>query len=139
MFEFFQDKVFFIRLLSRSNDGKLAKNFLDYFDFRSPEIKRKEFSKLRNGAYAYLISRFGKKCMLAISKECSETRNLVIDHFIPLSSNELNKKLRKMKARRNKKVVAQSFGSNNLCNLVLACEKCNSYKKHKLPDKFLVK
>jgi 5-methylcytosine-specific restriction endonuclease McrA len=38
-----------------------------------------------------------------------------------------------MKTELGKKVPAQSFGSNHMDNLVLACEKCNREKFNQLP------
>jgi len=55
-----------------------------------------------------------------------------VDHYIPLSTNELNKKLRNLKAEPGKKVKSQSFGSNDLDNFTLACSRCNGFKKHKI-------
>lgn len=66
---------------------------------------------------------------------CDIERGINVDHLIPLSSNKLNKELRQLKALKGKKVLTQSFGSNNLSNLVLACKKCNSYKKHRFLSK----
>lgn len=63
---------------------------------------------------------------------------LVLDHFIPLSSNTLNKLLRKLWAKPGRKVPTQSFGSNHPDNLVLACQRCNAYKKQRVPDRALV-
>jgi 5-methylcytosine-specific restriction endonuclease McrA len=36
-----------------------------------------------------------------------------------------------MPAAFGEKVLAQSFGSNHPNNLILACERCNNYKKHR--------
>jgi 5-methylcytosine-specific restriction endonuclease McrA len=69
--------------------------------------------------------------------DCTEI-GVEVDHLIPLSSNVLNKKLRKMKGENKKKVPAQSFGSNDLSNFILACSRCNAFKKHRLPSSELL-
>jgi len=61
--------------------------------------------------------------------------SFAIDHIIPLSTNKLNKELRKVKPLPGRKVLTQSFGSNHINNLILACSKCNGYKKHRLLTK----
>jgi 5-methylcytosine-specific restriction endonuclease McrA len=55
-----------------------------------------------------------------------------LDHLIPLSSNELNKRLRALPRVGKAKVARQSFGSNHADNLILACKRCNAFKKHRL-------
>jgi len=75
-------------------------------------------------------------CQLNLSNDCLGNQKLQVEHLIPLSSNKLNKRLRKRIAPPGKKVPTQSLGSNHISNLVLACEKCNRMKKHRLPDEF---
>jgi len=104
-----------------------------YFDFSNPNQKRFEFNKIRNKIYRTLLSRYGKVCFLKIENICNEKSGFDVDHLIPLSSNVLNKKLRKIKPSRGQKVPTQSFGSNNLKNLIIACKKCNAHKKHNFP------
>ena len=81
---------------------------------------------------AELIRRYGEVCQLHLVEECSLDHGLAVDHVIPLSSNKLNKELRKVPAQRGKKVPSQSFGSNDWSNLVSACGRCNGHKKHRL-------
>lgn len=44
----------------------------------------------------------------------------------------LNKHLRGMERVLPKKVPSQSYGSNEPCNLILACLRCNGHKKNLL-------
>lgn len=131
-FQYPEDKKFFIDLLANGDEGKFDKEFRDLFDFRDPEVKRKEFKSIRNSVFEKLISQYGKKCQLRIHPDCSNVDKFDIDHYIPLSSNELNKKLRNMKRTDIHKVPAQSFGSNDVRNLIIACSRCNAYKKHRI-------
>jgi 5-methylcytosine-specific restriction endonuclease McrA len=102
------------------------------FDFRNPLIKRKEFNLIRNKVYKELVLNYGEKCQLNLCSDCSKEKVFDVDHFIPLSTNKLNKELRKLQPETGKKVVSQSFGSNDISNLRLACKRCNSFKKHKI-------
>jgi 5-methylcytosine-specific restriction endonuclease McrA len=43
-----------------------------------------------------------------------------------------------MRGQGGKKVPALSYGSNDLANLVLACKRCNAFKKHLMPSKELI-
>jgi hypothetical protein len=79
-----------------------------------------------------LISTHGGKCQLNIHPECNRDGIFEPDHIVPLSTNELNKKLRVIKPTGIEKVLAQSFGSNHIKNLTLACKRCNAFKKHRL-------
>ncbi|MBK6989183.1 MAG: hypothetical protein IPH33_13745 [Bacteroidetes bacterium] len=63
---------------------------------------------------------------------CDISSGIVIDHLIPLSTNQLNKSLRKLAPVKGKKVATQSFGSNHIDNLVIACASCNNHKKHRI-------
>lgn len=128
-FKYQEDKEFF-RLLLCQNKEKLE-DYSFLFDFREPKIKREEFNKIKKIFFSNLVKKFGKNCMLKYYKICNQKSGFVLDHLIPLSSNKLNKELRNMIATKGKKVLTQSFGSNNIGNLVIACKKCNSYKKHK--------
>lgn len=127
-----EDREFFINFLAGGDEEKFEREYRDYFDFRNPEIKRKEFNAIRNKAFKELVQRYGLKCQLHIHPDCSKNAKFNVDHFIPLSTNELNKKLRHMKRMGRRKVPAQSFGSNNIKNLFIACGRCNGYKKHRL-------
>jgi len=131
-FQYYKDKKYFAQICCNGNMAKL-KDYEVFFDFRDPLIKRAEFNQNKRGYFPLIVQKYGKQCMLKISDDCTLTTNLVIDHFIPLSSNELNKKLRDIRPKEGKKVPSQSFGSNKQENLVIACSKCNSIKKHKLP------
>jgi 5-methylcytosine-specific restriction endonuclease McrA len=133
-FEYFADKKYFAQLMSDGNCKELLK-YRRLFDFRDPSIKRKEFNAKRHKIYSALLKKYGRQCLLNLNDKCTQGKNLVIDHFIPISSNELNKKLRHLKPHNGKKVQTQSFGSNNIANLILACGKCNGFKKHKIPTK----
>ncbi len=130
-FECPEDQDFFAQLLCSGNTDRLKK-FRDYFDFRSPNLKREEFNLMRKSLFNRLVSRDGVRCRLNIHPDCTKTEgDFAVDHVIPLSSNELNKSLRKIKRSGSKKVPTQSWGSNYIGNLVLACPCCNNFKKHK--------
>jgi len=129
-FENEEDRSFFAQLLSKGDEKKLQEQFFDYFDFRSPEIKRKEFNSLRKKLLPILLKRDKGICQLGLIG-CEGYQNLVVDHFVPLSSNKLNRKIRGLKTHNGKKPVSQSFGSNNIKNLMIACDHCNSLKKHR--------
>ncbi|MBI2356051.1 MAG: hypothetical protein HYV13_02510 [Candidatus Doudnabacteria bacterium] len=131
-FKYKADFKYFADLLSNGDIVKFKKQYKDYFDFRDPLIKRKEFNLLRDKIFKDLVKKYNGKCQLRLVKDCSVNATFVVDHFIPLSSNILNKKLRKLKTIKGKKVLTQSFGSNNPVNFVLACSKCNAYKKHRI-------
>jgi 5-methylcytosine-specific restriction endonuclease McrA len=131
-FQFPEDRKFFVDRLANGDEQRFEKEFTVYFDFRSPAVKRREFGRIRNKRLAELIEEFGEVCQLGGHPDCSMEKNWEVDHFIPLSSNELNKKLRHMRPANGKKVPTQSFGSNNFKNLVLACRRCNAAKKHRI-------
>lgn len=133
-FEFKEDEQFFGQLLQRA--GGLHAN-ADLFDRRDPALKRTEFAGIRDAEFERLRQEVGDRCELQCHPDCSG-RAEQVDHLIPLSSNELNKTLRRSAPARGRKVAAQSFGSNALANLVLSCRRCNAFKKHRLPDAGLV-
>ena len=126
-----EDKAFFDELFC--DFGGYEENKAN-FDFRDPKDKRSEFNQLRNQIFKKLTSIRGSRCELGIHEKCTGIAEEV-DHMIPLSSNVLNKNLRGMKAKAGKKVTTQSFGSNDPRNLILACRKCNAFKKHKFLDR----
>ena len=132
-FEYIEDEEFFKKLLC-SGEETLEK-YKSIFDFRSPKVKRIEFNKVRNEVFRKIKALYGKVCILEYPKICNPKSGFVLDHLIPLSSNKLNKELRKIKAVKGKKVQSQSFGSNHLNNLIMACKKCNSHKKHRFLKK----
>ncbi|MBI2669528.1 MAG: HNH endonuclease [Candidatus Yanofskybacteria bacterium] len=127
-----EDREFFANLLTGGDQEKLEKEFSDCFDFRHPAIKRWEFNKIKRKLLKELILKHGGKCQLRIHLDCSKDGKFEPDHIIPLSTNELNKKLRHMARTSSEKVPSQSFGSNDIKNLLLSCKRCNAYKKHKL-------
>jgi 5-methylcytosine-specific restriction endonuclease McrA len=114
-------------------DENLSK-YAFLFDLREPaNLKRREFSALKyKRAWDTLERQFGLVCQLQFVDGCEINDPSAIDHVIPLSSNVLNKTLRNAKPLlAGKKVPAESFGSNHISNLVLACTKCNGNKKHR--------
>ncbi len=138
-FEYPEDREFFAQLLCNGDTEKLDKNFKEYFDFRHPAIKRWEFNKIRKRVLKELIEKYGENCQLKIHPDCSKAKKFEPDHIIPLSTNELNKKLRYMERTSDEKVPAQSFGSNHPKNLILACSRCNAYKKHRFLESEVLK
>ena len=128
-FENIDDERFFKNLLEII--GGLKKNEL-LFDFRNPSQKRNEFNKISKQMFKKLVKKYGNSCQLRCHDDCG-LEATEIDHLIPLSSNELNKHLRGMKGRGGKKTPSQSFGSNHISNFVLACKRCNAFKKHRFP------
>jgi hypothetical protein len=132
-FEHSEDKKFFENLLCDA--GEDISKYESLFDLRPPNIKRGEFGKKYKILLAQLLESYGKVCQLRCSKQCNIENGFNIDHLIPLSSNKLNKELRMMKGLDGKKVVTQSFGSNDLSNLFIACKKCNSFKMNKFLSK----
>ncbi|MFA5109473.1 MAG: HNH endonuclease signature motif containing protein [Patescibacteria group bacterium] len=131
-FQYKADYIFFLKKLANGEETLFKKDFLKMFDFRNPQIKRKEFNSIRNKIYKELVLKYGEKCQLNLCPDCSKIKSFAVDHFIPLSTNKLNKLLRKLKPEAGKKVASQSFGSNDISNLRIACKRCNSFKKHKI-------
>jgi len=132
-FEYKEDEIYFARLICQS--GETIEKYENLFDFRPLKVKRKEFNIIRNNIYNGLVKKYGKVCFLAYNGICDTESGFAIDHVIPLSTNKLNKEIRNFKSEKGKKVKTQSFGSNHPDNLILACNKCNSFKKHKILDK----
>src|SRR3989338_7517607 len=89
-----ENRAYFAALLCNGNAQELESNYGHCFDFRDPAVKRAEFNRLRPRLLAELIKQFGRVCMLQYPSLCKGGANLQIDHFIPLSSNMLNKTLR---------------------------------------------
>ena len=88
-------------------------------------------NRIRNKILYTLKNQHGIKCMLKL--ECCDLESgTAIDHMIPISSNKLNKELRNLKAEKGRKVKTQSFGSNHIDNLIIACNNCNNRKKHRM-------
>lgn len=130
-FQYPEDRDFFAHLLAGGDVNRLEGDFKEYFDFRHPAIKREEFNQIKKKVFDKLFSSGRVECELKIHPDCSKIKKFCLDHFIPLSTNELNKKLRHLEAVKPKKVPRQSFGSNNIINFRIACMRCNAYKKHK--------
>jgi hypothetical protein len=123
-----EDFAFFTALLCGPRETLAS--YATLFDFRPPRVKRLEFNAARAGLLSRAIQRDGADCRLAFPGRCDLSVGCTLDHLIPLSSNVLNKR-RGMRAEVGRKVPTQSFGSNHLDNLVVACGPCNAYKKHR--------
>lgn len=132
-FEHNEDKDFFKNLLCDENENIEKYSFL--FNFSDPRIKRREFTKKYNKILKYLLDYYGNVCQLNIDMKCNVDDGIVVDHIIPISSNKLNKVLRKMNKEPGKKIRTQSFGSNDIKNLIISCKKCNSTKQNGFLDK----
>ncbi len=128
LFRFPEDREFFAQLLALGKHRELEKQFGRLFDFTPLKSKRRKFHAAKSRAK--LIQERGCRCQLRLPG-CERYQNLVVDHYIPLASNELNKKLRGLAPERGKKVRSQSLGSNDTSNLLLACGSCNGLKKHR--------
>ena len=133
LFKHPEDRKYFEKLLLTKEITSLE-DYKTLFDFRPPAIKRTEFNQCRRKILSQLIKKNGDKCMLALEC-CDPSSGITIDHLIPLSTNKLNKELRNMKPVKGRKVGSQSFGSNHLDNLIIACNKCNNRKKHRFLDR----
>jgi hypothetical protein len=133
-FEYPEDAAFFRDLLS---DVGGLEAWGTLFDFRDPDTKRREFGRIRNQVYEALVTMEGATCQLNCHDECSGTPDEV-DHLIPLKTNVLSKQLRKMSGSKGKKVSSLSYGSNKAPNLVLACSRCNAFKKHRMPSQEII-
>lgn len=131
-FEHPEDREYFANLLANGDVEKLDRDFSELFDFEHLAMKRWRFNKIRKKILKELIEKYGNECQLKIHPDCSKVQKFEPDHIIPLASNELNKKLRKMARFSSEKVEQQSFGSNNMKNLTLACKRCNAFKKHRM-------
>jgi 5-methylcytosine-specific restriction endonuclease McrA len=129
-YQFFRDQI--------CEEGEDLSKYASLFDFREPpSIKRRELrGREYEQAWEELEKRFGRRCQLQYIEDCETDNPVAIDHIIPVSSNVLNKHLRKSKPLvAGKKIPTESFGSNDISNLVLACAKCNSNKKHRFLDR----
>ena len=118
--------------------GEDLSKYASLFDLREPpNVKRRELTRQKyKRAWNQLEEKYGRICQLQFVEGCEIHNPVAIDHVIPLSSNVLNKHLRKSKPLvAGKKVPTESFGSNDISNLVLACAKCNSNKKHRFLDR----
>lgn len=93
-FQYKADEKFFKDLLYCNNES--IDRYSALFDFRDPNIKRKEFNSFRKLMLEKLLNERGKKCELSYEGICDINSGIQIDHMIPLSSNILNKKIRKL-------------------------------------------
>ena len=108
-FQYKKDYNFFLEKLAKGNKDLFSKKYLKLFDFRDPSIKRKEFNKIRNNLYKRLVLKFGEKCQLKIHPDCSKEKVFDVVHFIPLSTNKLNKEIRNVKAEKGKKLQVKAL------------------------------
>lgn len=127
-----EDEIYFKSLLKDINE----ETFTSLFDCSSPVEKTKAFNKNKKSVLESLKDIQEDVCLLGFKGICDTTQGFENDHIIPLSSNSLNKALRHMKAvEKGKKVQSESYGSNHMNNLILACKACNQHKKHRLLSK----
>jgi 5-methylcytosine-specific restriction endonuclease McrA len=127
-----EDEIYFKSLLQDVNEEA----FTSLFDCSSPLEKRKAFDKNKKAIFDRLNDIQSAVCLLGFKGVCDRTKGIEIDHIIPLSSNSLNKALRHMKAvEKGRKVKSESYGSNDMNNLILVCKPCNQHKKHRLLNK----
>ncbi len=119
------------------DEGEDLSKYASLFDFREPSVKRHELTGRKySEAWQELEKRHGRICQLQYVDDCEIDNPAAIDHIIPVSSNVLNKQLLRSKPpAAGKKVLAESFGSNDISNLALACTRCNSNKKHRFLDR----
>jgi hypothetical protein len=134
VFDYPEDKDHFDGVL-QNGGGVDANSHL--FDFRDPDLKRKEFNAVRDAVFVELQRRYGTGCQLRCHEDCGGVGK-VVDHLIPLSSNVLNKTLRGVRATADKKAPTQSFGANHVDNFALACRRCNAFKQSKIPTLELI-
>lgn len=129
-FKYKADKKYFADKLTGGDKQLLESKYCDCFDFRSSAIKRQEYNLLKSKLLQILLKRSKGICEI-----CKIVKGHQIDHIIPVASNQLNKSLRKMRPvaqnGKLKKVPSESYGSNHIKNLQLACQKCNRKKWHK--------
>ncbi len=128
-FRYKKDKQYFADLFADGSIGMLQKKYGLRFDFRNPTIKRREYNADKQELFPLIFKRAKGICQI-----CKSVRGIEIDHIVPLASNQLNKKFRKMCPTKIggklKKVPSESYGSNNPKNLQLACKSCNRKKWH---------
>ena len=128
---------FFQELLC--DPGENLSRYAALFDFRPPEIKRREFNRKRRHLLAQLLEQYGRICQLNYPELCDIDSGIQVDHIIPLASNKLNKELRQLPPPSGKKVPAESFGSNNPQNLIITCRNCNVHKMHRFLSREMLK
>ena len=96
-FQYPEDKKYFVDFLANGDVQLFNNRFMGHFDFRDPKIKRAEFNLIQAKTLKDLIQKHGKTCQLKICSNCTKSGRFNVDHFIPLSTNELNKKIRNQK------------------------------------------
>ena len=130
-FKYKKDKQYFADLIADGDIILLMRKYSGLFDFRNPKIKRMEYNLRKRELFDILLKRANGICQI-----CKIKKGVEIDHIIPLASNQLNKKFRKMSPTKIhgklRKVPSESYGSNELINLQLACRSCNRKKWYKL-------
>src|SRR5574341_2397210 len=115
MFKYSEYDQFFHDLLCA--EGEDLSKYASLFDLREPPIvKRRELTgRTYTQAWKELEKKFGRKCQLQFVEGCESNNPVTIDHLISISSNVLNKHLRKSKPQAvGKKVRTESFGSNDI-------------------------
>lgn len=133
LFTYPEDRDFFCNLLAGGDLVLFEEKFSDLFDFRHPAIKRWEFDKTSKQVLVGLLQKYGEVCQLQLHPDCSIEKKWEPDHIIPLSSGELQRKLRHLKTNPDgSKPESLSYGSNHPRNITLACKRCNAFKKHRI-------
>lgn len=118
------------------DEGETLDRYSVFFDLRPFAEKRREFGAKRAAAFVELERRYGRRCQLAFAQDCTPDQPAAVDHIIPLASARLNKEIKGApKTLNGKKAPNESFGSNALENLCLACQPCNSLKHTKFLDR----
>lgn len=129
-FKYKKDRQYFADKLSDGSVAMLEKRHDRLFDFRNPKLKRAEYNAKKQSLFSVVFRRAQGICQI-----CKAVKGIEIDHKIPLASNYWNKKFRGMRPKkvngRLKKVSSESYGSNHLENLQLACKSCNRKKWHR--------
>lgn len=133
-FEHAEDQIYFEELFLKEGKVSTIEDFMHLFDFRAYHVKRNEFRRVKKERFQVLQDQYGLVCMLRMGC-CEPSSGYLLDHVIPIYTNGLNKRLRRLKPEPGKKVKSQSLGSNHMDNLVISCNSCNNHKKHLLLDK----
>ncbi len=136
-FQYPEDKAYFVALLCE--EGESLATYATLFDFRPLAMKRQDFQAQRATLLQQLRAIYGGRCQLQFPERCNIDSGITIDHIIPLASNKLHKEVRGMFGTPGKKVPSQSFGSNHINNLIIACRACNNAKKHRLLERHILK
>jgi hypothetical protein len=117
-------------------EGETLDRYQMFFDLRPFTDKRREFNLKRAAAFEELMQRYGRRCQLQFAADCQPDLPSAVDHIIPLASARLNKEIKGApKMLNGKKAPNESFGSNAIENLCLACQPCNSLKHTKFLER----